>query len=58
MSDFFYGLFHTILSRPAESYIHQLSADTVCRLVDLPRAITDGDGWEERVKGIHVVSTS
>ena len=31
-------------------------ADTRCRLEDLPRVMADGDGWWERVKGIHAIT--
>ena len=33
---------------PAKTYIHQLLADTGSS------AMTDGDGWQERLKGIRV----
>ena len=47
---------HTSVGRPAKNYINQLSADTGCRLMDLPKAMNDRDGWWERVKGIYAIS--
>ena len=38
--------------RPARNYIQQLCADTGCSLEDLPGAMDDKDGWQERVKEI------
>ena len=35
--------------RPSRTYIHQLCADTGCRLEDLSEAMDDRDGWWERV---------
>ena len=39
-------------TRPAGTYIHQLYADTGCSLEDLPGAMDDRDGWQERVREI------
>ena len=36
----------------ARTYIQQLCADTGCSLEDLPEAIDDRDGWQERVREI------
>ena len=47
----------TSVGRPAKTYIHQLCADTGCHQEDLPRAMTDRDGWQEIVKGISAVGT-
>ena len=38
--------------RPAGTYIQQLCADTGCSLEDLPEAMDDRDGWQERVMEI------
>ena len=38
--------------RPARTYIQQLCADKVCSLEDLPGAMDDRDGWQERVRDI------
>ena len=35
------------VDRPATSYIHQLSVDSGCCGEDLPRTMTDRDGWRE-----------
>ena len=46
------------VGRSAKKCIHQLYADTGCRLENLPSAIANR-GWRlERVKGIRVVDTS
>ena len=47
---------HTSLSQPAKAYINQLSVDSGCYLDNLPRLLVDRDRWQERVKGIHVIS--
>ena len=33
------------VGRPAKIFVHQLSADTRCRLQDLPEMMDDRDGW-------------
>ena len=38
--------------RPARTYIQQLCADTGCNLEDLPEAMDDREGWQERVSEI------
>ena len=38
--------------RPARNYIQQLCADTGCIPEDLPEAMDDREGWQERVRGI------
>ena len=48
---------YTRIGPAAESYIHQLSADSGCRRDDLPRAIAYRDGRQDRVKGIHAVGS-
>ena len=40
-----------------KTYIHQLCADTGCSLEDLSGTMDNRDGWLERVKGIHAIST-
>ena len=40
------------LGRPARTYIQQLCADTRCSPEDLPEAMGDRDGWQERVRDI------
>ena len=41
---------HTSVGWLAKTYIHQLCVNTGGRKEDLPRAMVDKDGWEERVK--------
>ena len=48
---------HTSFGQTAKTYIHELCANTGSRLVGIPKVITDRDGWQERVKRIHTVST-
>ena len=43
---------------PARTYIQQLRADTGCSLEDLPRAIDEWGGWQERVREIHASSAA
>ena len=38
--------------RPAGTYIQKLCAETGCSLEDLPEAIDDREGWQERVRDI------
>ena len=38
--------------QPARTYIQQLCVDTGCDLEDLPEAIDDRDGWQERARDI------
>ena len=38
--------------RPACTYIQQLCADTGCNPEDLPGAMDDKEGWQERVRNI------
>ena len=38
---------------PAKTYLKQLCTDKECRLEDLPGAMNDRDGWQERVRKIH-----
>ena len=35
---------------PAQTYVQQLCADTRCSPDDLPEAMDDREGWQERVK--------
>ena len=44
--------------RPARNYIQQLCADIGCSPEDLPEAIDDRKGWQERVRNIHVDGTT
>ena len=39
--------------QPARTYIQQLCADTGCSLENLPGAMDDRDGWQERIWEIH-----
>ena len=39
--------------RPARTSIQQLSADMGCSSQDLPDAMDDREGWQERVRNIH-----
>ena len=41
---------YTSVSQLAKTYIPQLCADTECYLKHLPRAMTNTDKWQERVK--------
>ena len=41
------------VGRLAKAYIHQLCADTKCRLDVVLRAIAEKDRLRERFKGIH-----
>ena len=43
---------------PARTYIQHICANTGCSLEDLPGAMDDRDGWRERVKEIHMGSTT
>ena len=45
---------HASIGQLAKAFIRQPCAQL---LADLPRAITDSDGWREKVKEIHVVGT-
>ena len=38
--------------RSAGTYIQQLCADTGCSLEDLPEAMDDREGWQERIRDI------
>ena len=38
---------------PARNYIQQLCADTGCSPEDLPEAMDDREGWQERVRDIN-----
>ena len=40
--------------RPARTYIQEFCADTGCSPKDLPEVMDDRDGWQERVRDIHV----
>ena len=40
------------VGRPAWTYIQQLCVDTGCSLEDLPEAMKDREGWQERVRDI------
>ena len=44
---------HTSVGWPAKSYIHQLCAETGCRLDNLARVMADKDEEREKVKGVH-----
>ena len=37
---------------------HQFCAGTECCQEDLPRTITDRDGWRERIKATHAINTT
>ena len=45
-------------ARPAGSYIQQLCADTGYSFEDLPGAIDDRDGWQERIRDIRAGSVT
>ena len=38
--------------RPAWTYIQQICANTGCSLEDLPKAMDDREGWQDRVRDI------
>ena len=44
--------------RPARTYIQQLCADTGCSPEDLPEAMDDREGWQERVRDIRADGTT
>ena len=44
--------------RPAQTYIQQLCADTGCSPEDLPEAMDDREGWQERVRDIRADSVT
>ena len=44
--------------RPAGTYIQQLCAGTGCSLEDLPEAMDDKEGWQERVRDIRADCTT
>ena len=39
--------------QPARTYIQQLCANTGCSLEDLPGAMDNRDGWQERIRDIY-----
>ena len=43
---------------PVRTYIQQLCADTGCSPEDLPEAMDDREGWQERVRDIHADGTA
>ena len=47
---------HASVGRPAKTYIDQLCADTGCCTEDLPRMMSDRDGWREIVMDIRANS--
>ena len=47
---------HASVGQPTKTYIHQLCVDIGCCLDDLLRAMTNRDGWRERVEGILAVT--
>ena len=49
---FFYRHGHASVGRPARIYLHQLCADTGCRLEDPPGVINDRDEWRESGKSV------
>ena len=48
----------TKVGRPARTNIQQLCADTGCSLEDLPGAMDDGDGWQEKFRVTRVNSVT
>ena len=44
--------------RLARTYIQQLYADTACSPEDLPEAMDDREGWQERVRDIRTVGAT
>ena len=49
---------HASVGRPAKTYIDQLCADTGCCTEDLPRMMSDRDGWREIVMDIRANSAT
>ena len=49
---------HVSVGRPANTYIDQLCIDTGCCVEDLPRTMSDRDGWREIVMDICAVSAT
>ena len=47
----------TPVGRPARTYIDQLRDDTGCEIDELPTAMSDRQGWKERVKSVRASST-
>ena len=43
--------------RPARTYIQQVCAITGCSPEDLPEAMGDREGWQERVRDVHADGT-
>ena len=48
----------TKAGRPARTYIQQLCEDTGCCPEDLPRAMSDREEWQKRVRGIRATSAT
>ena len=48
---------HTSVGWPAKTYINQFCADTGCCQEDLPKVRIYRDRWQERVKGIRLITT-
>ena len=46
---------HTSFGLPAKTYIHQICADTGCRLEDLPSALTDKNDERESKESVLTV---
>ena len=44
--------------QPARIYIQQLCANMRCDLEDLPEAMDEREGWQERVRDIHADGTT
>ena len=44
--------------RPARTYMQQFCADTGCSLEDLPEAMDDRDGWQERFREIRAAGAT
>ena len=44
--------------QPARTYIQQLCIDIGCGTEDLPEAMNDREGWQEKVRDIHADGTT
>ena len=44
--------------RPARTYIQHLYEDTGCHPEDLPEAMNEREGWQERVRDIRAGGTT
>ena len=48
---------HNSVNRPVNTYIPQICVNTMHRLEVLPSKMVGSNGWQQKAKGIHAVST-